>query len=117
MTPWLLALAYLPALLRIAPVRVIDPRRLVLGVLDGAWARYSSLLGAPIRAGDQRRLHLARPPDLGPEGHRHQEGSTANVRNVPIERLRSLGRAIHFALPDGTRWMRTAAQGSAGFYR
>jgi hypothetical protein len=44
----LLALAYLPSLLRIAPVRLIDPRRLIIGVLDGPWAKYSTLLGTPM---------------------------------------------------------------------
>lgn len=37
------ALHYLRSLIRLAPVRVIDPGRMIPGVPDGPWARHASL--------------------------------------------------------------------------
>ena len=44
----ILALAYLPALIRIAPVRLVDPR-VPIFALRGAWERYSRCLMTPMQ--------------------------------------------------------------------
>ncbi len=43
-----LALEYLRSLVRIAPVRVIDPARMGPAIHDGAWARYDALFHTPM---------------------------------------------------------------------
>lgn len=42
------ALEYLKSLIRIAPVRVIDPARMMPGIPDGEWARYAGLFATPM---------------------------------------------------------------------
>lgn len=48
----LLALSYMPALLRIAPVRLIDPDRMGAADLPGRWARYWRALETPMPKGE-----------------------------------------------------------------
>lgn len=43
-----IALAYLRSLIRIAPVRVIDPARMGPAVVEGEWARYANLFDTPM---------------------------------------------------------------------
>lgn len=48
--PQSIALAYLPALIRIAPVRIVDPRSPMFGgELPGGWARFGRCLETPMR--------------------------------------------------------------------
>lgn len=42
------ALAYLRSLVRIAPVRVIDPGRMIMGLPDGEWGKFAGLFATPM---------------------------------------------------------------------